>query len=169
MTAPPSVAVLRPSTSVRSDIRLAEWNPHSSPTPLAGRPVRLHNSKAVSVEPSALQPSPPMPSIRLRTCETCGFLPRRLLRSAILTPCGQGLRSFRLHYAHSALKSPRLTGGPQNDSGVRYRSRAVREFTRLPGPYSQAYIPTQSHPYFKTLIKNHFIKPISSKTASPSA
>ena len=60
-----------------------------------------------------------MPSIRLRTCETCGFLPRRLLRSAILTPCGQGLRSFRLHYAHSAPKSPRLTGGPQNDSGVR--------------------------------------------------
>ena len=74
---------------------------------------------SVSVEPSALQPSPPMPSIRLRTCETCGFLPRRLLRSAILTPCGQGLRSFRLHYAHSAPKSPRLTGGPQNDSGVR--------------------------------------------------
>ena len=38
-----------------------------------------------------------------------------------LTPCGQGLglRSFRLHYAHSAPKSPRLTGGPQNDSGVR--------------------------------------------------
>ena len=60
-----------------------------------------------------------MPSIRLRPCETCGFLPRRLLRSAILTPCGQGLRSFRLHYAHSAPKSPRLTGGPQNDSGVR--------------------------------------------------
>ncbi len=26
----------------------------------------------------------------------------RRLRSAILTPCGQGLRSFRLHYAHSA-------------------------------------------------------------------
>ena len=74
---------------------------------------------SVSVEPSAPQPSPPMPSIRLRTCETCGFLPRRLLRSAILTPCGQGLRSFRLHYAHSAPKSPRLTGGPQNDSGVR--------------------------------------------------
>ena len=73
----------------------------------------------VSVEPSAPQPSPPMPSIKLRTCETCGFLPCRLLRSAILIPCGQGLRSFRLHYAHSAPKSPRLTGGPQNDSGVR--------------------------------------------------
>ena len=92
---------------------------HTCPPPGQVRSVGRVNSKAVSVEPSAPQPSPPMPSIRLRTCETCGFLPRRLLRSAILTPCGQGLRSFRLHYAHSAPKSPRLTGGPQNDSGVR--------------------------------------------------
>ncbi len=83
-------------------------------------PYKNHISpNLASVEPSAPQPSPPMPSIRLRTCETWGFLPLRLLRSAILTPCGQGLRSFRLHYAHSAPKSPRLTGGPQNYSGVR--------------------------------------------------
>ena len=92
---------------------------HTCPPPGQVRSVGRVNSKAVSVEPSAPQPSPPMLSIRLRTCETCGFLSRRLLRSAILTPCGQGLRSFRLHYAHSAPKSPRLTGGPQNDSGVR--------------------------------------------------
>ena len=92
---------------------------HTCPPPGQVRSVGRVNNKTVSVEPSAPQPSPPIPSIRLRTCETCGFLPRRLLRSAILTPCGQGLRSFRLHYAHSAPKSPRLTGGPQNDSGVR--------------------------------------------------
>ena len=118
MTALPSMAVLRPLQSAQtSDLQNGKFQ--TCPPPGQVRSVSRVNNKAVSVEPSAPQPSPPMPSIRLRTCETCGFLSRRLLRSAILTPCGQGLRSFRLHYAHSAPKSPRLTGGPQNDSGVR--------------------------------------------------
>lgn len=106
-------------------------------------PYKNHISpNLASVEPSALQPSPPMPSIRLRPCETCGFLPRRLLRSAILTPCGQGLRPFRLHYAHSAPKSPRLTGGPQNDSGVRSAHNQ-----------SQPELPGTSHlPVFRPLV-----------------
>ena len=82
----------------------------------------IYNS--VSVEPSAPQPSPPMPSIRLRTCETWGFLP------------------FRLHYAHSAPKSPRLTGGPQNDSGVRSAHNQ-----------SQPELPGTSHlPVFRPLV-----------------
>ena len=66
----------------------------------------------------------------------------RRLRSAILTPCGQGLRSFRLHYAHSAPKSPRLTGGPQNDSGVRSAHNQ-----------SQPELPGTSHlPVFRPLV-----------------
>lgn len=64
------------------------------------------------------------------------------LRSASLTPCGQGLRSFRLHYAHSAPKSPRLTGGPQNDSGVRSAHNQ-----------SQPELPGTSHlPVFRPLV-----------------
>ena len=76
-----------------SDLQSGKFQ--TCPPPGQVRSVGRGNNKAVSVKPSAPQPSPPMPSIRLRTCETWGFLPRRLLRSAILTPC------------------------PQNDSGVR--------------------------------------------------
>ena len=53
-----------------------------------------------------------------------------------------GLRSFRLHYAHSAPKSPRLTGGPQNDSGVRSAHNQ-----------SQPELPGTSHlPVFRPLV-----------------
>ena len=111
----------------------------------------IYNS--VSVEPSAPQPSPPMPSIRLRTC---------------LTPCGQGLRSFRLHYAHSAPKSPRLTGGPQNDSGVRSAHEPTGNLQDCPDH-------TVRHIYRHSIIaglqdtyQEPFPQAISSKTASPS-
>ena len=117
MTALHSMAVLRPSTSVRSDIRLAEWNSHSSPTPLVGRPVRLDNNKAVSVGPCAPQPAPPMPSIRLRTCETCGFLPRRLLRSASSLPAAGAS-------GHSGSTTRTLLRNPQDSRAV-LRTTAV--------------------------------------------
>ena len=91
----------------------------------------------VSVEPSAPQPSPPMPSIRLRPCETCGFLPRRLLRP------GPPVIQAPLRALCSEI--PKTHGRSSERQRCSLRSRADREFTRLPGPYSQAYIQTQHY------------------------
>ena len=115
MTALPSVAVLRPSTAQTSDLQSGRV--HTCPPPGQVRSVGRVNSKAVSVEPSAPQPSPPMPSIRLRISETCGFPPRRLLRSASSLPAAGAS-------GHSGSTTRTLLRNPQDSRAV-LRTTAV--------------------------------------------
>ena len=116
MTALPSMAVLRPLQSAQtSDLQNGKFQ--TCPPPGQVRSVSRVNNKAVSVEPSAPQPSPPMPSIRLQTCETWGFLPLRLLRSAILTPAARAS-------GHSGFTTRTLLRNPQDSRAV-LRTTAV--------------------------------------------
>ena len=102
----------------------------------------IYNS--VSVEPSAPQPSPPMPSIRLRTCETWGFLPRRLLRSATSLPAARAS-------GHSGSTTRTLLRNPQDSRAVLRTTDRHSIIAGLQDTYQEP-----------------FPQAISSKTASPS-
>ena len=70
MTAHSSAAILRLSLLSAQTSDLQSGKVHTCPPPGQVRSVGKGNNKAVSVEPSAPQPPPPMLSIVLRPWET---------------------------------------------------------------------------------------------------
>ena len=148
MTALHSVAVLRPSTPFRPDIRLAERNIQSSPPPGHSPSGRLQHQSGIGRAGPSLQRgfrrrlhprlrsvlSPPMPSYfgpgRLAAFSAAAYsVPQPSLAPiplrSIPVPSG-------LHYARSAPNPTRLPDGPQSQR-CSLRSPVAKEFTRLPG------------------------------------